>query len=253
MPGASERSELIASFREYLEDLKDTGVDCLELPESTPRGSSITTQIQKMAPDTARVPSSPAAMIAVTETLADIRADLGDCQRCRLCQKRTNIVFGTGAHDAKILFAGEAPGEAEDIQGEPFVGEAGQLLTKIINAMGFTRNDVYICNVLKCRPPGNRNPHQDEILTCSPFMLRQVRAIRPEAIIALGTFASQTLLQSKEPISKMRGNFHDYHGIPLMPTFHPAFLLRSPERKRDVWNDIQLVMKKLGLPLQKKS
>jgi DNA polymerase len=145
-----------------------------------------------------------------------------------------------------VVFVGEAPGRDEDIKGEPFVGEAGQLLTRIIQAMGFARDEVYICNVLKCRPPKNRDPQPEEISACGAFMLRQVLAIAPRAIVALGTFAAQTLLGTKAPISKLRGTFHDYHGIPLMPTFHPAFLLRSPEMKRQVWEDMQQVMKKIG-------
>lgn len=144
------------------------------------------------------------------------------------------------------MIIGEAPGRDEDFRGEPFVGEAGQLLTKIIEAMGFAREDVYICNVLKCRPPHNRDPASAEIEACSSFMLRQVMAVAPEAILALGTFAAQAILSTKEPISRLRGRFHDYHGIPLMPTFHPAFLLRNPERKRDVWDDVRQVMGLLG-------
>ncbi|CAG0929870.1 partial Type-4 uracil-DNA glycosylase, partial [Planctomycetaceae bacterium] len=169
-----------------------------------------------------------------------------DCVRCQLGNQRTNLVFGVGNPRARLVFIGEAPGREEDLKGEPFVGEAGQLLTKIIQAMGFARNDVYICNVLKCRPPGNRNPHHDEIVQCAPFMLRQVKAIGPEVVVALGTFAAQTLLATKEPISALRGRFHDYHGIPLMPTFHPAFLVRNPERKREVWEDMKKVMGLMG-------
>jgi uracil-DNA glycosylase len=243
----NERTELISAFREYLEDLQDTGVDWLDLPQARTSHPLTTVSLPDEALHVTTATQVSAPEIPATETLAAIRTDLGDCRRCPLCQGRINIVFGVGSPDAAILFVGEAPGEAEDIQGEPFVGEAGQLLTKIIAAMGFTREQVYIGNVLKCRPPGNRNPHHGEIEACTPFLLRQVRSIRPQAIIALGTFAAQTLLQSKEPISRLRGKFHDYHGIPLMPTFHPAFLLRSPERKRDVWNDIRQVMKKLGL------
>jgi DNA polymerase len=161
-------------------------------------------------------------------------------------------VFGVGASRARIVFVGEAPGRDEDLQGEPFVGEAGQLLTKIIQAMGLERGDIYICNVLKCRPPNNRNPLPAEIEHCQPFLLRQLKAINPGAIVALGTFAAQTLLKTKEPISKLRGKFHDYHGIPLMPTFHPAFLLRNAGMKREVWEDMQQVMKLLGMEIPQK-
>jgi DNA polymerase len=150
------------------------------------------------------------------------------------------------------MFVGEAPGRDEDLKGEPFVGEAGQLLTRIVGAMGLTRNDVYICNVLKCRPPGNRDPEAAEIEQCQPFLLRQVQAIKPGVIVALGTFSAHVLLGTKAPISRLRGRFHDYHGIPLMPTFHPAFLLRNPAMKREVWEDMQQVMRLLGLPLPAK-
>ena len=187
------------------------------------------------------------------ESLEEIRRDLGDCHRCPLGDTRTTLVFGVGSPAARLVFVGEAPGYEEDRQGEPFVGEAGQLLTKIIQAMSFTREEVYICNVLKCRPPHNRNPHHDEVEACSPFLLRQLRAIGPSIIVALGTFAAQALLHTKEPISKLRGRFHDYHGIPLMPTFHPAFLLRNPERKRDVWDDMKQVMRLLGKDVPEKS
>jgi DNA polymerase len=160
-------------------------------------------------------------------------------------EQEKTIVFGVGSQNAPVLFVGEAPGRDEDIQGEPFVGEAGQLLTNMIKAMGYERSEVYICNLLKCRPPENRNPSREEIRLCSPFLLRQVNALAPKAIVALGTFSAQTLLDSTESISRLRGKFHDYHGIPLMPTFHPAYLLRSPEKKREVWADLQQVMKLL--------
>jgi len=180
------------------------------------------------------------------ETLKAIRSDLGDCLRCGLSGSRKKIVFGSGDPHASIVFVGEGPGYEEDQRGEPFVGAAGQLLTKIIRAMNFTREQVYICNIIKCRPPGNRNPLPDEIDTCSPFLKRQIAAIKPDVICALGTFAAQTLLETKEPISKLRGRFHDYMGIRLMPTYHPAFLLRNPAKKRDVWEDMQMVMKALA-------
>jgi len=182
-----------------------------------------------------------------SETLDDIQLDLGDCQRCGLSKTRTHIVFGEGNPDARLVFVGEGPGYDEDIQGRPFVGAAGQLLTKIIQAMGLERTDVYICNIIKCRPPKNRNPMPDEIDTCSPFLERQITAIQPEVICALGKFAAQMLLNTQEPISRLRGRFHDYHGIPLMPTFHPAYLLRNPDGKRATWEDVQQVMEKLEL------
>lgn len=229
-----ERREVFASLERYLLELQETGVDWLPLHD----------------------PASEGVMVAQhqeAESLAAIRADLGDCQRCALGASRTNLVFGVGNPTATVVFVGEAPGRDEDLQGEPFVGEAGQLLTRIIQAMGFTRDEVYICNVLKCRPPKNRDPQPDEIEACGAFMLRQVLAIAPRAIVALGTFAAQTLLGTKAPISKLRGSFHDYHGIPLMPTFHPAFLLRSPEMKRQVWEDMQQVMGLVGKELPPRS
>jgi uracil-DNA glycosylase len=186
----------------------------------------------------------------VTETLEDVRVDLGDCRRCKLAGGRTNLVFGVGNPQARLVFVGEGPGADEDAKGEPFVGRAGQLLTEIITkGMKVRREDVYICNVVKCRPPGNRNPEPDEVAACEPFLVRQLRAIGPEVIVALGKFAAQTLLRSKTPITQLRGRWFDYQGIMLMPTFHPAYLLRNPGDKRLVWEDIQKVMRVLGLPI----
>jgi len=174
-------------------------------------------------------------------SLAIIRADLGDCTRCKLAGLgRKQIVYGVGNPDADLMFIGEAPGADEDIQGEPFVGRAGQLLTKIIEAMGYARAEVYIANVLKCRPPGNRNPEPDEVSTCQPFLFRQIDAVQPKVMVALGTFAAQALLNTKDPISRLRGRAWPCRGRLLIPTFHPAFLLRSPERKRDTWEDMKL-------------
>jgi DNA polymerase len=182
-----------------------------------------------------------------SETLNDIRADIGDCTRCKLCKERTNIVFGVGDPSADIMFIGEGPGRDEDLKGEPFVGRAGQLLTKIIQAMGLERKDVYIANIVKCRPPNNRNPEREEMATCSPFLFRQIAAIKPKVLIALGNIAIQTLLQTKTGITRLRGQFHELAGIPLMPTYHPAFLLRNANKKKEVWEDMQKVMKKLGM------
>jgi uracil-DNA glycosylase family 4 len=179
----------------------------------------------------------------ICETLQDIRLDLGDCQRCRLAEDRKNIVFGSGSPTAKLIFVGEGPGFEEDQQGEPFVGPAGQLLTKIIEAIHLRREQVYICNIVKCRPPRNRNPQPDEIKTCFQFLDRQIAAIRPKFICALGSVAAQTLLDKATPISRLRGRFHNYKGIKLLPTYHPAYLLRNPEKKRDVWEDMKMLMK----------
>lgn len=179
-------------------------------------------------------------------TLKDVREELGDCTRCALCESRTQVVFGAGPENAELMFVGEAPGADEDKQGEPFVGRAGQLLTKIINAMKFDRKEVYITNVNKCRPPNNRDPKPEEVAACEPFLIRQIQVIKPRALVALGKWAAQTLLQSETPISALRGRFHDYHGIPLMPTFHPAAILRNPGYRRPVWDDMKQVMARMG-------
>jgi uracil-DNA glycosylase family 4 len=179
-------------------------------------------------------------------SLEELRAAIGDCRRCKLCSGRTNLVFGVGNPNAELMFIGEGPGRDEDLQGEPFVGRAGQLLTDIITkGMGMKREDVYIANVVKCRPPENRNPEPDEVAACEPFLKKQIELVRPRIIVALGKFAVQTLLQSKAPITKLRGQWHSYHGIKLMPTFHPAYLLRNPADKKLVWEDIKKVIKEL--------
>jgi DNA polymerase len=188
-----------------------------------------------------------AGVSAGGESMEQVRGGLGDCRRCDLAGTRTHLVFGVGDPGARLVFVGEAPGYDEDIQGEPFVGAAGKLLTRIIEAMGLSRDAVYICNILKCRPPGNRNPLPHEIEVCRPFLDRQLAAISPDCICALGKFAAQTLLDSQAPISKLRGRFHEYNGIRVMPTYHPAYLLRNPGGKRDVWNDIQQIMTVLNL------
>ena len=178
-------------------------------------------------------------------TLESIRAEIGNCQRCKLAPRRTNIVFGAGNPNAELVFVGEAPGFDEDQQGLPFVGRAGQLLTKIIESINLKRDDVYICNVLKCRPPENRNPEPDEVGACNPFLRKQLTAIRPKIVCCLGTFAAQTVLQTAAPISKLRGKFFDMDGIRIIATFHPAYLLRSPEKKREVWEDMKQIRAEL--------
>lgn len=242
---------MYASLREYLQELAESGVDGIP-EEKQGQGSGG----QGQGPRTNVLPASgPRPLAPDSLTLESVRQQLGDCQRCSLSAARKNLVFGIGNPQAALVFVGEAPGADEDRQGEPFVGEAGQILTRIITAMGLTRQDVYICNVLKCRPPGNRNPHKDEIDLCSPFLLGQLKAIRPKVIVALGTFAAQTLLGSKEPISRMRGKFHDFQGIPMMPTFHPSFLLRNKADKQrywEVWEDMVQVLRKLELPVPEK-
>ncbi|MBI4211264.1 MAG: uracil-DNA glycosylase [Deltaproteobacteria bacterium] len=173
------------------------------------------------------------------------KTEVEGCQKCRLCTGRTNIVFGVGNPDAKLMFVGEAPGRDEDAQGEPFVGRAGQLLNKIIEAMGFKRSDVYIGNIAKCRPPDNRQPAADEMAACMPYLRKQIDIIDPKIIVCLGATAIQGLLQTEEKISRIRGTFRDWDGIKVMPTFHPAYLLRNPEMKKTVWEDMKKVMEEL--------
>ena len=252
----SEREELLEELRclrGYVAELAESGMDLLPLDMADPAAVVPESVPVPVAAETVAVYAAPTAPAeARQETLEEVSLELGECHRCRLGNGRTNLVFGSGNPHARLLFVGEAPGEADDRQGEPFVDEAGQLLTKIIQAMGFRRDEVYICNVLKCRVPEDQHPQPDEIGQCLPFLLRQVRAVAPAAIVALGTFAAQTLLRSKEPISKLRGQFHDFHGIPLMPTFHPRFLLRNPAMKREVWEDMKQVMQRLGAELSHK-
>ena len=202
------------------------------------------------APNRQPAPRQPAplALLAETKTLGDVRDVLGDCTRCKLHSGRRQIVFGVGDPNAAIMFVGEGPGADEDRVGEPFVGKAGQLLTKIIESgMQLRRDEVYIANIVKCRPPRNRDPEPDEVEACEPFLKAQIRAVQPQVIIALGRYAAQTLLRDSTPITRMRGRWREYEGIPLMPTYHPAYLLRNPAEKRPVWEDIKLVMKKLGI------
>jgi uracil-DNA glycosylase len=199
-------------------------------------------------PDEVRLKPDTSGVIALTpvNALADVRADIGDCTRCKLhTLGRSQIVFGVGNPQADLMFVGEAPGADEDIQGVPFVGRAGQLLTKIIEAIGMKREDVYIANVIKCRPPQNRNPEPDEVEKCEPFLFRQIDVIKPKVIVALGKFGAQTLLRTLDPISRLRGRVFEYRGAKLIPTFHPAYLLRNPSSKREVWEDMKLVRKLL--------
>ena len=214
---------------------------------SAPVASAESAASVQEAPD-ATAPAADAALAGghtPASRLESIRAVIGDCTRCKLHTGRTNIVFGVGDPEARLMFVGEGPGADEDLEGEPFVGRAGQLLTQIIKAMGFERADVYIANVVKCRPPGNRNPEPDEIATCSPFLEAQIDAIRPLVIVALGKFAAQTLLATETPISRLRGQFHTRRGVEVMPTFHPSYLLRNPSAKREVWEDMKMVIARL--------
>ncbi|MGI5861720.1 MAG: uracil-DNA glycosylase [Myxococcales bacterium] len=210
------------------------------------RGAPIAPPPAASAPRQAPAPQARSVAATGRRMLEQIRAELGDCRRCRLAAGRMHLVFGVGNPRAQIVFVGEGPGAEEDRQGIPFVGTAGELLTKMIEAMGFTRDEVYICNVVKCRPPGNRNPEPDEIAACEPFLMAQLASIQPKVIVTLGKFAAQTLLRDSTPITRLRGNWREYCGIKLMPTFHPAYLLRSPGEKRKAWEDLKLVMKEFG-------
>jgi uracil-DNA glycosylase len=266
--------QVTASLRWYLDSLKESGVT--ELPgnprlaeqgvvpsEGTrPLSSQLDSQkkqgvnvrpSQPVVHEEVPMASAPtkdlfsSAALDKVQTLEELRAEIGDCRRCKLCQGRTNIVFGVGDPKAEVMFVGEGPGRDEDLKGEPFIGRAGQLLTEIITkGMKMRRDEVYIANVVKCRPPENRNPESDEIAACQPFLMKQVELVKPRIIVALGTFAAQTLLQSKTQISRLRGVWHSYQGVKLMPTLHPAYLLRNPNDKRLVWQDIQAVLREMG-------
>jgi DNA polymerase len=222
------------------------------LPKSAPMPPA--TPSRSIAPLSSSVPSLFDARNKLsTETLLQIRGDLGECTRCKLHNTRHTIVFGDGNPKAQLIFVGEGPGADEDAQGLPFVGRAGKLLTQMIEAMGLERREVYICNVVKCRPPGNRQPEPDEVAACSPFLFRQLDSINPKVIVCLGTTAFQTLLQTNRSISHYRGQWLDYRGYKMLPTYHPAYLLRNPAAKADVWKDLQKVMAELGLEIKKKA
>ena len=221
-----------------------------ELPKPYVARSPETPQIAPL-----RVPAGPSLFEAidriVDDTLLKVRSDLGDCTRCKLHSTRHTIVFGDGSPKAELVFVGEGPGADEDAQGLPFVGRAGKLLTQMIEAMGLQRKDVYICNVVKCRPPENRLPEDDEVKTCSPFLFRQIDVIAPKVIVCLGAVAAKTLLQTNRGISQFRGQWLEYRGRKLMATYHPAYLLRNPNAKGEVWKDLQKVMAVLGLSPKK--
>jgi len=284
VPPSKEPSEsartLLASAREILRELVEEGVESfervalppLETPASeappaaspTPKTTSSNTTAApspaaRTTPrSTASAPNeavsevsqrdtSPSPLWGDSPSLDEVRAALGDCTRCGLCERRNNIVFGDGHPDADILFVGEGPGESEDLQGLPFVGRAGELLTQMIEkGIGIPRSEVYICNIVKCRPPNNRNPLPPEVEACSPFLQGQIDAIRPRVIVTLGKPAASLLLGREVAITRMRGTWHDYRGIPLMPTLHPAYLLRqyTPENRRAVWEDLKAALDK---------
>ncbi|MGH9868327.1 MAG: uracil-DNA glycosylase [Candidatus Polarisedimenticolia bacterium] len=220
-------SDLPGQVRQQLQFLREMGVDALNL----------TRKLAGPAPEAVPAGEDPG------RALESLRVEeIGDCRRCKLCEKRNTIVFGTGDPRARLMFVGEGPGHDEDLQGLPFVGRAGQLLNQIIQAMGLRREQVYIANVVKCRPPDNRTPQPDETAACTPFLFRQIEIIRPAVIVALGAPAAQALLESSAGITKIRGTFRSFGDIPVMPTFHPAYLLRNPAAKRDVWEDMKKVM-----------
>jgi uracil-DNA glycosylase family 4 len=266
-----DRATLLASVRDYMEQLREEGMEGLPVIEARSRRESSPSHARSEAahqerPGAEAAPSEPRAAapqaiemfskypgLEKTGTLDALREFIGDCRRCKLWGLRKNLVFGVGNPQAELMFVGEAPGADEDARGEPFVGRAGQLLTDIIErGMGMKRADVYICNVIKCRPPENRNPEPDEVASCEPFLGRQIDIVRPRVIVGLGTFAVQALLKVKTPISRLRGSWHDLRGIRMMPTFHPAYLLRNPAEKRQVWHDIQMVLKELGRPIPRR-
>ena len=249
-------NETLASISATLKQMALWGCAGFECPDETLavierwaelRETDIPAPVHRTPPGH-RSPAT-AHRLPATETLEQIRSDLGDCRRCGLSDGRANLVYGEGHGKARLVFVGEGPGFEEDRSGRPFVGPAGQLLSKIIQAMNLSRDQVYICNVIKCRPPENRDPLPEEIETCKPFLLRQLAAIRPEVICTLGTHATRTLLDTNAPVSKMRGRFHTFHEIKVMPTYHPAYLLRNPDRKREVWEDMKKIMALLRIAL----
>lgn len=222
-----EAAEIAAQLREHLKYRQSLGIDLIESPQ--PREI---------------VQTMPVISINTVETLEQIHADLGDCRRCKLWSTRKNLVFGEGNPNAELMFVGEGPGADEDASGRPFVGRAGQLLTRMIEAIKMRREDVYIANVVKSRPPENRAPEKDEVDACSPFLHRQIAAIQPRLIVTLGNPSTQALLQTRLGITRLRGEFHDFPKIPsikVMPTYHPAYLLRSPDKKKEAWEDLKKV------------
>jgi uracil-DNA glycosylase len=231
-----ELRDLTRDLRRHLEVMRDIGVHSLRC--------DVDQEPEPVLP-VAAPPARPIEAPGGLRTLQVVRDEVGECTRCKLSATRTKLVFGVGADETPLMFVGEAPGAEEDRRGEPFVGAAGQLLDRMIAAMGWTRETVYIANVLMCRPPGNRDPQPDEVSQCLPFLHRKIEVIRPRIIVSLGKPATHALLSTTAPISALRGRFHDFRGIKVMPTFHPAFLLRQPDRKRDAWSDLKQVIEDL--------
>ncbi len=229
----SRIQEIVADLKSYLEYLRELGVEGLPVsPGALPEKDV----------------SNPSPAPSRSKSLEEVRAELGDCRRCKLHRTRRTIVFGEGDKKAKLMIIGEGPGYDEDVQGRPFVGKAGQLLTKILQSIRLNREEVYIANIIKCRPPQNRNPEPDEIRSCYPFLLGQINAIQPKIICALGTFAAQTLLKTERKITALRGKAYDQDGIQVIPTYHPAYLLRNPDKKRDVWEDMKRISELMEHP-----
>lgn len=242
-----ERGELLAELAELTRQVRGQLRRHAALGGWAAPGGPTTRPSFPELPDAGELATRGEPVVALgRRSLAQIRSELGECTRCKLHGSRKTIVFGTGAEDAQLMFVGEAPGEQEDRTGEPFVGRAGELLDKMIEAMGWSRESVYIANILMCRPPGNRNPQPDEVASCLPFLKAKISAIAPRIIVALGRPAANTLLGTDAPISALRGKFHPGLGTKIMPTFHPAYLLREPDRKRDAWADLKLVIAELA-------
>lgn len=247
-----ELKRILEDLRKYLEYQKVLGAEYLveSADNSDIKGSSTRKEMRTKTPKEAidaNLQMNIFESVSKKQTLEEIREEIGDCTRCKLHTGRTNIVFGEGNPRARLVFVGEGPGKDEDAKGKPFVGRAGQLLTKIIKAMGLERSDVYICNVVKCRPPANRTPEQDEVATCQQFLFKQLRAIEPMVIVCLGSVASQSVLNTKAKLSELRGRFHTFGNSKLMVTYHPAALLRNPGFKKPLWEDMQIVMAELGI------
>jgi len=230
-------------LKAHLEFFEELGIDGVRLEPAWHARGEPAAPIEPSEPSAPIEPIEPIEPTEPKTVLQLIKEEIGpDCSRCKLHMLgRTQVVFGVGNPNADLMFVGEAPGADEDMQGEPFVGRAGQLLTKIIEAIGLTREDVYIANVIKCRPPGNRNPEPDEVEQCEPFLFRQIDTVKPKVIVALGKFAAQCLLRTNDPITRIRGREYKYRDAILMPTYHPAYLLRTPSAKREVWEDMKRV------------
>jgi DNA polymerase len=265
MPTRTRRTRRNDALSAALGYFRDLGVREVHLPKRTATPAPVEAATRRVAvPETARAsgasrfaaePFEPVAPVAAGSfpDLASVQTAVASCQLCGLCRTRTQTVFADGTGRSRLMFVGEAPGADEDATGVPFVGRAGQLLTKMIESgMGLARSDVYIANVLKCRPPGNRNPEPPEIASCRPYLDAQIGFVKPSVLVALGKFAAQFLLETEEPISRLRGRWGTRNGIPVMPTYHPSFLLRQPDRKKDAWEDLQQVLHKLGLPVPRR-